>query len=80
MIAALHKQITTKLDKYLQEAAEKSEAEDNYFDGWHASTNTSISQQEANYLEDDDAINNEEACNPMKPESHEYVSPKKDNK
>ena len=29
----LHKQITSKLDKYLQEAAEKHEAEDNYFDG-----------------------------------------------
>ena len=29
----LHKQITTKLDKYLQETAEKREAEDNYFDG-----------------------------------------------
>ena len=31
--STLHKQITAKLDKYLQEAAEKCEAEDNYFDG-----------------------------------------------
>ena len=31
--STLHKQITTKLDKYLQEAAEKREAENNYFDG-----------------------------------------------
>ena len=31
--STLHKQITTKLDKYLQEAAEKHEAEDNYFGG-----------------------------------------------
>ena len=31
--STLHKQITTELDKYLQEAAEKHEAEDNYFDG-----------------------------------------------
>ena len=31
--STLHKQIMTKLDKYLQEAAEKCEAEDNYFDG-----------------------------------------------
>ena len=30
--STLHKQITTELDKYLQEAAEKHEAEDNYFD------------------------------------------------
>ena len=29
----LHKQITTELDKYLQEAADKREAEDNYIDG-----------------------------------------------
>ena len=29
----LHKQITTELVKYLQEAAQKREAEDNYFDG-----------------------------------------------
>ena len=29
----LHKQITTELDKYLQEAAQKCEVEDNYFNG-----------------------------------------------
>ena len=38
--STLHKQITSELDKYLQEAAEKHEAEDNYFDGCHTSTNT----------------------------------------
>ena len=31
--STLHKQITTKLDKYLQEAANKCEVEDIYFDG-----------------------------------------------
>ena len=31
--STLHKEITSELDKYLQEAAEKLEAEDNYFDG-----------------------------------------------
>ena len=31
--STLHKQITSKLDKYVQEAAEKHESEDNYFDG-----------------------------------------------
>ena len=31
--STLHKQITSELDKYLQEAAEKHEMEDNYFDG-----------------------------------------------
>ena len=39
--STLHKQITFELDKYIQEAAEKREAEDNYFDGCHTSTNTS---------------------------------------
>ena len=31
--STFHKQITTELDKYLQEAAENHEAEDNYFGG-----------------------------------------------
>ena len=31
--STLQKQIKSKLDKYLQEAAEKCEVEDNYFDG-----------------------------------------------
>ena len=39
--STLHKQRTSELDKYLQEAAEKCEAEDDYFDGHHTSTNTS---------------------------------------
>ena len=34
-------------------------------------TNTSTPQQETNYLEDEDAINNEEGSNPTEPESHE---------
>ena len=33
--------------------------------------NTSNSQQEANFLDDDDAGNNEEANDPIIPESHE---------
>ena len=36
--STLHKQITSELDKYLQEATEKHEVEDNYFDGCHTST------------------------------------------
>ena len=64
-------QITSKLDKYLQKAAEKHEAEDNYFYGQHTSTNTSTPQREANYLEDDDDVSNDEASNPTIPESHE---------
>ena len=43
----LEKQITSEIDKYLQEAAEKCERDDNYYDGWHVATNTSSPQQEA---------------------------------
>ena len=66
----LHKQIISELDKYLQEAAERHEAEDNYFDGGHKSTNISPSQQEDYYLEEDD-INIDNASKPTIPESHE---------
>ena len=31
--STLHRQITSKLDKYLQEATEKHEGDDNYYDG-----------------------------------------------
>ena len=68
--STLHKHITCELDKYLQEAAEKCEAEDNYFDGCHMSTNTLPSQQEDNYLEEDD-VNIDNAPEPTILESHE---------
>ena len=48
--STLQRQITSELDKYLQEAAEKRERDDNYYDGWHVATNTSSLQQEANFL------------------------------
>ena len=66
----LHKLITSELDKYLQEAAERHEVEDNYFDGCHKSTNTSPFQQEDYYLEEDD-VNIDSAPKPTIPESHE---------
>ena len=31
-------QITSEIDKYLQEVAERCERDDNYFDGWHVAT------------------------------------------
>ena len=68
--STLHKQITSELDKYLQEATETCEAEDNYFDGYHMSTNTLPSQQEDNYLDEDD-INIDNVSKPTIPESHE---------
>ena len=67
----LQKQITSKIDKYLQEAAEKRERDDNYFDGWHMATNTSCPQQEANFLEQDDNVGIDEEDDEVKvPESN----------
>ena len=68
--STLQRQITSEIDKYIQEAAEKCERDDNYYDGWHMATNTSSPQQEANFLEeDDDAGSDEEAENANVPES-----------
>ena len=52
--STLQNQITSEIDKYLQEAAERCERDDNNFDGWHMATNTSSPQQEANFLEQDE--------------------------
>ena len=68
--STLHKQITSELDKYLQEAAEKHEAEDNYFGRCHTPTNTLPLQQGDNYLEEDD-VNIDNASKPTILESHE---------
>ena len=69
--STLQKQITSEIDKYLQEAAEKCERDDNYYDGWHMATNTSSPQQEANLLEqDDDAGSDEEDNEASVPESN----------
>ena len=58
------------MDKCLQEAAEKHERDDNYYDRWHVATNTSSPQQEANFLEeDDDAGSDDEAENAIELES-----------
>ena len=69
--STLQKQITSEIDKYLQEAAEKCERDDNYYDGWHVATNTSSPQKEANFLEqDDDAGSDEEDNEASVPESN----------
>ena len=52
--STLQNQTTSEIDKYLQEAAERRERDNNYFDGWHMATNTSSPQQEANFLEQDE--------------------------
>ena len=64
--STLQKQITSEIDKYLQEAAEKCERDDNYFDGQHVATNTSSLQQEANFLEQDDDVDIDEEDDEVK--------------
>ena len=61
--STIQKQITSELDKYLQEATEKRERYDNYYDGQHVATNTSSLQQEANFLEEDDDADSDEKTN-----------------
>ena len=69
--STLQRQITSEIDKYLQEAVEKHERHDNYYDGWQVATNTSSPQQEANFLElDNDAGSDEEDNNTIVLESH----------
>ena len=55
--STLQNEITSEIDKYLQEVAERCERDDNYFDGWQVATNTSSLQQEANFLEQDEEDN-----------------------
>ena len=50
----LQDQITSEVDKYLQEATERCERDVNYFDGWHVATNMSSQQQKADFVEHDE--------------------------
>ena len=52
--STLQNQITSEVDKYLQEAVERHERDVNYFNGWHVATNTSSQQQEADFIEHDE--------------------------
>ena len=61
--STLQKQITSEIDKYLQEATEKRERDDNSYDGQHVATNTSSPQEEANFLEQDDNAGSDEEDN-----------------
>ena len=47
----LQTQLTSEVDKYLQEVAERHERDINYFDGWHMAMNTTSQQQKANFAE-----------------------------
>ena len=50
----LQNQLTSEVDKYLQEATERHERDINYFDGWHMATNTASQQQKADFVEHDE--------------------------
>ena len=49
--STLQTQLTSEVDKYLQEAAERCEKDVNYFDRWHVATNTTTQQQEVKSVE-----------------------------
>ena len=50
----LQTQLTSEVDKYLQEVAERCERDVNYFDRWHVATNTTSQQQKADFVEHDE--------------------------
>ena len=50
----LQNQITSEVDKYLQEAVERCKRDVNYFNGQHVATNTSSPQQKVNFVEQDE--------------------------
>ena len=50
----LQNQLTSEVDKYLQEVAERCERDINYFDRWHMATNTASQQQKADFVEHDE--------------------------
>ena len=52
--STLQTQLTSEVDKYLQEVAERCKRDDNYFDGRHMATNTASQQQKANLVEHDE--------------------------
>ena len=49
----LQNQLTSEVNKYLQEVAERHERDVNYFDGWHVATNTASQQQNTDFVEHD---------------------------
>ena len=50
----LQTQLTSEIDKYLQEVAERCERDVNYFDGRHVATNTASQQQKVDFVEHDE--------------------------
>ena len=52
--STLQNQITSEVDKYLQEVVERHERDVNYFDGRHVATNTSSPQQKATFIDQDE--------------------------
>ena len=50
----LQTQLTSEVDKYLQEVAERCERDVNCFDGWHMAMNTTSKQQKADLVELDE--------------------------
>ena len=49
----LQTQLTSEVDKYLQEVAERHERDVNYFDRWHMAMNTTSQQQKPDFVKHD---------------------------
>ena len=47
----LQNQLTSEVDKYLKEVAERRKRDINYFDGWHMAMNTTTQQQKVDSVE-----------------------------
>ena len=52
--STLQTQLTSEVDKYLQEVAGRCERDINYFDGWHMAMNIASKQQKADLVELDE--------------------------
>ena len=52
--STLQNQLTSEVDKYLQEVAERRERDVNYFDGQHMAMNTTSQQQKVDFVEHDE--------------------------
>ena len=49
--STLQNQLTSEVDKYYQEVAERHKRDINYFDGWHVAMNTTTQQQNIDSVE-----------------------------
>ena len=73
----LQTQLTSEVDKYLQEAAERCERDVNYFDRWYMATNTISHQQKVDSVEHEEEkipeLIDQDTCTNGKTNTEHYV-------